>query len=331
MLQFNPEVLIKRESKHLLKAVTRASKRHDYPDTMLNALKCLIRGETGVFGAYVATKNALVYRTIDNGMARQEVLIMRLINGADITYFGNSSRLRYEGTRMAFGNRTRPWGLTPSQRIVEAMGVPQLPFGALIEAGLKISEITILDKSGPETVKRRDRQVKDVWKYRDVHFTGAMLFKTGTATFLFDIDREEIKHGIFNPFIVQLPNFANTIKDAYNSLVPDEVREAMADGVKVLRQGEHFFIRICDTLIYKADTEVNRWSDNNEVINVQARLTVQGNRDHVASMFNRQSGLVSGFVRHEGREHIDLDLNDGWYRPVSNTAAKSFTIVGDVD
>lgn len=112
-------------------------------------------------------------------------------------------------------------------------------------------------------------------------------------------------------------------------MIPLEVRTAHANGIEIKRQGEHFFIKVSDASQYKADKSP-RGSDWNDGY-IEGRMSVQGNRDHVATRFNAKSGLVSGFVKHQGREHIDTDLTSGWWKPVPNTAVKAFTISGDID
>jgi hypothetical protein len=295
------------------------------------AMTAFFKGEVLKSGNYVATANALVYRSIsvvDN--FKQDVLCLRLIQDGKAYYLGNSSTLQVSGTRVAFGNRTRNWGASEPQKVMESMGVPMLPFNAFTQAGLKVTQTKIIDQTGPETVKRMTKEDKKGNKtYENVHFTGASLFQNGDAYFLFDIDRVEIGHGIFNPFIVELPRAVKTIDEAYDSLIPLAVRTAKAEGKTVLRQGEHFFILIAEANAYKADREARseQWNEGY----TEGRMSAQGNRDHVASRFNKKSGLVSGYVRHQGREHLDLDLTIGWWRPIPNTAVKAFTITGDID
>jgi hypothetical protein len=322
-------IMIKNSSKLWLTRIPKLENKN-----LKESLKCFFSGETGQFGNnYFATKNALVYRSLSivDGYT-QDVLCLRLVKHGEIYYLGNSSRLEVTDTNIAFGNRSRNWGQTDVQRCLNSMGVPMLPFQAFHEAGLKMVDTIILDRGLEETVKRvigQNKKNEPAFGY--VHFTGASLFKNGDKTFLFDIDREEIKHNIFNPFIVEIPVKVNTIKDAYNALVPKEVKDALDVGNKVLRQGEHFFIKKCSFSELKPTMELPRWSDDGKLVNVPATLSAQGNRDHVCSLFNRKTGLVSGFVEHQGREHKNLDLTDGWYKPVPNTAVRSFTITGDVD
>lgn len=82
----------------------------------------------------------------------------------------------------------------------------------------------------------------DKTKLAKRHFVGAMLLKVDKKYFLFDVDRNELKHYRFNPFLSELPNPCKTIKEAYEMLKPDEVVKALKQGKKVLRQGEWFFI-----------------------------------------------------------------------------------------
>lgn len=301
------------------------------PADLKAAMTAFFNGQTLKAGNYVSTENALVYRSIsvvDN--FKQDVLCLRLIQDGQAHYLGNSSTMTVSGTRVAFGHRTRSWGASEPQKVMESMGVPMLPFNAFTQAGLKVTQTRIIDQGGAETVRRSTKEDRKGNKiYENVHFTGASLFQNGDSYFLFDIDRVEIEHGIFNPFIVQLPRAVSSIDEAYDSLIPLAVRTAKAEGKTVLRQGEHFFIKVAEADAYKADRGARNdtWNDGFK----QGRLSAQGNRDHIASRYNEKSGLVSGFVEHQGREHLDLDLTMGWWRPIPNTAVKAFTITGDID
>ena len=77
---------------------------------------------------------------------------------------------------------------------------------------------------------------------RPMHFVGAILFRVNRKYFLFDVDRNELEYFRFNPFIVQLPHKVTSIAEAYESLKPQEVKDALAKGLDVKRQGEWFFI-----------------------------------------------------------------------------------------
>jgi hypothetical protein len=306
----------------------------DIDKNLYNALCAFLTKKVLKSGNYIATENALVFRSLSTVDGyNQDVLCIRLTQDGQDHYIGNSSRLAFTGTKIAFGRRIKGWGTSEAQRTMEKIGMPMLPFTAFHESGLKVTATKILNQSGPETVKRHTGQNKKGEKlFTDVHFTGATLFKNETSCFLFDIDRVEIDHGIFNPFIVQLPRMVESISEAYDSLIPLEVRTAKIEGKEVLRQGEHFFIKVADYAAASPDKAPRRdWMQDGDVRLKEARLSAQGNRDHVCSEFNETLGLVSGFVRHQGREHLDLNLRSGWWRPVPNTAVKAFTISGDID
>lgn len=74
------------------------------------------------------------------------------------------------------------------------------------------------------------------------HFIGAMVLEVAKRYYLFDVDRRELTFYRFNAFLSELPRPVDTIAEAYDSLIPDIVRKAVANGKKVLRQGEWFFI-----------------------------------------------------------------------------------------
>lgn len=300
-----------------------------------DALKTFLNGETGKFGNYFATKNALVYRTLSTvDDFNQDVLVLRLIRSGKVHYLANASRLNYCESKISFGERhAKRWGgETQTQQYLRECGFPMLPFSSFTQAGLKISDAEILDQTGSETVIEKTLDHNDKEKMIERHFTGASLFLIGGKCFLFDIDREEIKHGLFNPFICELPSKVNSIVEAYDILKPLEVRTAEIEGKEVLRQGEYFFIKVAEQDAYKPDAGQADWNfrENNESSFKTARLSAQGNRPHLVSFFNEDAGLVSGEVLHTGREHKNLVLK-GWFKPVPNTATRAFTLRGDVD
>lgn len=83
----------------------------------------------------------------------------------------------------------------------------------------------------------------DKTKIAKRHFVGAMLIEVGGKQFLFDLDRNEVKHYRFNPFLTELPVKSKTIAKAYETLKPKEVVAAEKKGIEVIRQGEWFFIK----------------------------------------------------------------------------------------
>lgn len=280
---------------------------------------------------------------------------------------GNSSILSLIGSYSAYGKFTPNTRETLVQKIL-ATQVRMLPFSAFEESGLDLNKIRILDQSGAETIKRKvlvprhyRNNYKDTFRIEKVHFTGASLFEVDGKYFLLDIDRNEIKHKIFNPFVVQLAKKAKTIVEAYEDLKPQLVKDAERKGKKVLRQGEWFFIptkapkmpRVDENMAIKILASGNRWNTTlldtilgknkvkalakklNKITAAVPRaisLKAGENRPNNAQLGLTVKGVtyVSGTIQHTGREHADLKLK-GWYIAVPNTATKSVTITGDID
>lgn len=298
----------------------------------------------------------------------ENVIAVRLPNGS---FLGNSAVLPDVGKTVAYGNVDHNTKETVIQRILSEI-IPMVPFNALQEAGLDINTFTVIQEGSPETVevkeRRRNQQTgKNEDVYNKQHFTGAKLFKLGTGKetthYLFDIDRNEIKHGIFNAFLVKLPEKSMTIKEAYESLKPVLVIEAEKKGLKVKRQGEWFFIptdlvpytKLNDSELALAALGRRMWdlertfkslglnknqskelitkaqAASNKVPN-RIRLKAGNNRPNIAGCGIQKDGIwyVKGVISHSGREHKDLNLKT-WHYATTNRATESFTILGDVD
>ncbi len=192
-----------------------------------------------------------------------EILAVRLRSGKVISNSGVLTVARAEP--MAYGvPRTAPEA--PSQQLCIELGSLPVPFGALHEAGVSLPEdfsepipqaFEVADWKGPETVTIDHRhqansvcdlcgtwQTRASFRQEERHYTGADLVVQSTKHFLFDLDRGELCHGRWNPFICLLEKGirARTVEEAYDSLMPSAVRDAKAAGLDVQRQGEWFFI-----------------------------------------------------------------------------------------
>jgi hypothetical protein len=314
-------------------------------DEIGKAINCFLDGKTGKFGKYVAVENGLVYRTIltderqDEMKIAQNIIALRLGSGLLI---GNASILPLIGRRVSFGNE----GLNRSTAEVQtrlSQLIAMLPFTMFQETGLSLSNVKMIEQGIEETVTRKipnpkhneygTKAQKEAPKFIEetVHFTGAKLFETDGVQFLFDVDRVELENKIFNPFLAKLPVLVQTIEQAYESLKPKEVIEAEAQGLKVRRQGEWFFIQSDETP--DSPNATNKILPNNKR-NEWERFTLQAGQNrpnHAAYGFKiGKTAFVSGKVEHSGREHAPIILK-GWFKVIPNTAIQSFQITGDVD
>jgi len=204
------------------------------------------------------------YKNTDEIKAREIVSYRHEETGETIF---NANELEYAGRMVSYGNRRRMWGQqNPVQELIEQNGGIPLPFSLFTETGFDIRDFNWISKPVPETVQEGIFQTRYVNKdgknidetYMDRivsrHFTGACVFTIDENYYLFDIDRQEItEHKIFNPFIVRLPGPVSSVKEAYELLVPAEIKEAIAAGTDVKRQGEYFFIRVSDECPVKVE------------------------------------------------------------------------------
>lgn len=297
------------------------------------AIQAFLTGKVGKFGKYIAVPNALIYRTmIDNGLdvamkVAQNVVAIRIDRPDEVLFIGNSSRLP-----LLQGN-------VSDVQTELSKYIQMVPFGVFIEAGLNLNNIRILDRGPEETVVRNEREY-DAEKEEHVnvpvtvHFTGASLFQVDDKMFLFDIDRREIDHKVFNPFLVQLQVPARTIAEAYQTLKPQAVLDAESKGLTVLRQGEWFFIPVQGDFKPVMD-DANSWRgqrNDGKATPQPLELRAGRNRPNTAEMYTNfgKTKYVTGKVSHSGREHADLILK-GWFEAVPNTSIQSFTLTGDVD
>lgn len=281
---------------------------------------------------------------------------------------GNSSILDLVGRTVAYGNETRNRDVTEIQkRMASNKNFIMIPFSVFDEAGLDLNNFLLVQRGKEEVIKVKIEEYdwtngkrSKITKIEKRHFTGASLFSVDGAFYLFDLDRREVKHKIFNPFLAKLPKEAKSIKAAYEALKPKAVKEAEKNGLKVLRQGEWFFIETTAPKIETlSDIEkmtvvagANTWSIRElaPILNLSVKSLAAISRKLLAKLprpQNLQAGnsrpnevsrllkqgrkvFCTGTVKHSGREHAPLKLM-GWFLAVPNTATKNFTVTGDID
>lgn len=273
----------------------------------------------------------------DNPSLKVRVCVARVVNGG---FVGNSSGLM--AMRQALSkNRKRAkinWGggrLKIQEVLQDCM--PMVPFRLFTETRLDLNLLSIIDKAPDEMI---DVGRKEKGKPVLTHFTGAMLFKIGVRSrsrgvtgeterfFLFDIDRNDLALKNFNVFLSRLGRPATSIEDAYDSLKPDEVRNAERFLKRPCdRQGEWFFIPVQGD--FKTKKLPSYSNGLGRPAKVRAELRSKGNRPHFVEELSEE-GYVRGKVTHGGFEHKPIEL-ETWHKPVPNTAVESFKISGAVD
>jgi hypothetical protein len=134
---------------------------------------------------------------------------------------------------------------------MEQAGAIPIPFSVFENAKLEIAKAKVVVKAPSETITvtvSEWKNGKTVERDETRHYVGACILEVDQNFFLFDIDREELKHKIFNPFVVKLPGQSKTVEEAYLSLKPPKAVMAELEGTPVERQGEWFFIKRYDDL-----------------------------------------------------------------------------------
>lgn len=194
--------------------------------------------------------------------------------------------------------------------------IPMIPYVVFEEAGLDLDSLNIIEQGPGEELDfgRVDALGDTLFQ----HFTGALLLSVGRKYYLFDIDRNEVKMKNFNAWMSELCKPCTSIKEAYDSLKPQEVRDAERFlGHDVTRQGEWYFI---------PSRQRHKISED-----VEAKLAAKGNTPHYVTLMS-EDGFVKGKVRHGlfRGDHKVIEL-EGWHKPVPNTAVGSFKISGAID
>jgi hypothetical protein len=311
-------------------------------------------------------------------------LAVRLKSGVVLS---NANRLSYCGSHVVYGrSRSSVEVQTEAQRILEKAGAIPVPFSIFKAAKLSVENARIIEKAPSETITvelETWQDGKPIKTDETRHYVGGCLLAIRDNYFLFDIDREEIKHKIFNPFVVRLPRPAASIEDAYLQLKPAKVVVAGMENRPVERQGEWFFIKRYEELpklpnppeelvklannppdartmgavdimsyyqpgnVYgctfkkpRQERAYNKLADQWKVAEAKLREYTpqtgslrQGNsRPNTVEKFVNYNGmvLVSGTIKHSGREHRDVELH-GWWEAVPNTAVKSWQVTGEID
>jgi hypothetical protein len=232
------------------------------------------------------------------------------------------------------------------QSMIREIAKYSIPFNVLKAGDLKLEETKVLEQ-GPESTHEIKVNRYDS-KLVTRHFTGALLLENNGRKFLMDIDREEIKHKLFNAFFVEVDKSVTSIEGAYESMKPESVKQAERDGKKVKRQGEWFFVETGKELKILS-SDILQWDRDNQQ-KIVKRFNVSHGKGRPNSLykpvgFGDLDKLVCGTVSHSGREHADLDLGteeitssgNGDYTTfqlwelVPNSTIANFTVEGDID
>ena len=165
---------------------------------------------------------------------------------------------------------------------------------------------------------------------RQVHTLGDTVVRVRDRYYLSAVDPTGLGNGMY--FLVELPtNHApRSLKEAFETLKPEIVRQAEAQGRGVRRQGEWFAIPT-----NRLTSELMR--DVGRGVAIYRQQHVLGRDGHhkleeaVIYRAGAHKGEVyaRGVLRHTENEHHDLDLGTiRWHLVVHNTQGASYTLSG---
>lgn len=228
------------------------------------------------------------------------------------------------------------------QRGVPANMKIEIPFSALDEAGIPYREILVVDKEESRYIEV-ERKVDGVKEMVRTHLMGSTLFRHKDRLFLSGID--ETAKDLWNGFfLTEVEGNPTTVSEAYESMMPEEVKLAIEEGEEVLRQGEYFFVKVSYKydLDFLSTIEKGKQADyplrkNHPLSHKTRDANLEGtwryhDSRHVVTNYANIAGdiFAKGTCRHKGGEHKMLKL-DGWHRVYENIQKKSWTAQGRVD
>jgi len=167
------------------------------------------------------------------------------------------------------------------------------------------------------------------------HVLGAVLIRTReNKCFLSSLDDRRY-------FVAELSKAARTVTQAFRGLKPRPVREAERSGLKVVRQGEWFFVptpyegyrAIADLFHIRTIKETKEKAQ----VRVLPYRPEQRHRHVCRGLVRGQTIYVCGRVKHVDEdgystgEHPQVKLGDRWYRAYRNTEIQSWSQSGSFD
>ena len=200
---------------------------------------------------------------------------------------------------------------------------PQVPFSALQAAGIVPDYVEILDAKESQWHHVPDPTPEEPERERLEHTLGGVVLGYRDKLYLSSLDDNEPWY-IRSYFLCELPREASTIEDAYDSLVPEKVKQWREGAVnsQEFRQGEWFFL----------PSDVDTRSLPRPTYH-HARLL---DTDHYVTELRVDGDLFSrGTVRHSPErrrsQHRMLGLGKKWHVTVKNLAVNSWNANGGVD
>jgi hypothetical protein len=182
---------------------------------------------------------------------------------------------------------------------------------------------------GAEYHESKDKEGNVISK--SYHRIGAVILEQGKNHYVCGMDEGSY-------FISLLPKKVKTVKEAFESLKPKEVREiekssgdpnSILNGIEIKRQGEWFFIPMLTIKIKEKDFEKSAAlpsADSSSNRHVCTRLKKIGKKYFVKGTVYHRNPL-----NNRRADHKPLKLGEGIFQAVCNTAKGNWSANGRVD
>ncbi len=156
------------------------------------------------------------------------------------------------------------------------------------------------------------------------HLLGGSLFRVNGKHYLSGFDETAVRQWLAGYFLVELPGKPKTYADAIESLKPRQVKQALAAGVDVKRQGDIFAIPT-DKATRQLKGPSGRMAQLLGQNHVATEVRVNGKTYARGTIYHKPAGW------NRRPEHVRVTLGNTWHVMVRNTARASFAASGYVD
>jgi len=217
----------------------------------------------------------------------------------------------------------------------------EIPYVVLTEAGIPYKEVVLVSMMNAtyRKVKYKDPKTGEE-KEKEEHLLGACLIKDrrGRLYLSSTDDGAQWGWGYFLTWLKSNGKKIQNVEEAFDSMRPEEVKEAEKRGTPVERQGEWFFMHFGDTKFVKrnlAPLFPKGISLRNRIAKWLYLPAVGVGREahHKVRDCIEWQGvhLCRGTIRHDENQHKMLKLGEDWWVAVHNIQERSWSHQARVD
>lgn len=191
-----------------------------------------------------------------------------------------------------------------------------------------IGKLKIIEKTS-DTIRESVRKNNKTGELETIqeHQLGSVLFRYDKKSYLSSTDAyaKEFRRGYF---LVQLPCQCNTMKEAYESLIPLEIKK---NNWTYKRQGEFFFVEVDKEEVRTAKTRMHTSGRQEfDLATVFSKDEINRGNKHTAKEIRQKGNKIYAIGQVKHPEHKSVMLKT-WHRVYKNRAIRSFAARGNID